>query len=216
MTLPDSLTNARPTRTIDGSRSSPPVPADRQLFTVANRVADFMEALGVDRSDPHLEGTEWRVARAYRELLQGLDVDAEPELRTFPNNEGYDKLVTLHDVPIYSLCAHHFLPFFGTAHLAYLPSDRVVGLSKLARVVEYCARRPQTQERLTQQIANFLHDRLEPRGVMVVVEARHLCLEMRGVQKAGVTTRTSASLGTAIANEWLALRSGLSDPGRRI
>lgn len=162
---------------------------------VAERFQAVMEALGLDLEDPNLSATPLRVARAYRELFSGLDPADEPELRTFPNVKGYSQVVAVTDISFHSLCAHHFLPFFGTAHVAYVPKDRVVGLSKLARVVDYFARRPQTQETLTEQIVDLLDRRLHPAGAMVVIEARHFCMEMRGVGKAGVSTRTSAIRG---------------------
>lgn len=176
---------------------------DPATLRVAHALRGLFDALGLSRTDPHLADTDLRVAKAYRELLAGLDPGAEPLLKTFPNEEGYTGMVTLTEIPLYSLCAHHFLPFFGTAHLAYLPGERLVGLSKLARAVEFFARRPQVQERLTQQLAGFLEDRLEARGVMVVVEARHLCMEMRGVHRQGVVTTTTAE------------RGGFTDPGLR-
>jgi GTP cyclohydrolase I len=168
---------------------------------VAARFRAFMEALGLDPADPNLAGTDLRVARAYRELFAGLRA-AEPVLRTFPNPERYARLVALLDIPFYSLCAHHFLPFHGTVHVGYVPGARIVGLSKLARVVEHFARRPQVQERLTEQIAGFLEERLQPAGTMVVVRARHLCMEMRGVGASGASTTTSAIRG-AFADEAL-------------
>lgn len=161
---------------------------------VARAFRAFMEALELDPADPHLHGTEWRVARAYEEMFRGLTAGAEPELRTFANEEGYSTPVSMTGIPFHSLCAHHFLPFFGEAHIAYVPSNRLVGLSKLARAVEYIARRPQVQERLTEQIADLLDERLAPAGVMVVLDARHLCMEMRGVRSPG-TTRTFAARG---------------------
>jgi len=168
---------------------------DPSLGEVASRFRAFMDALGLDRDDPNLAGTEWRVARAFRELFAGTYADEEPNLRSFPNREGYAEMVAVTDIPFHSICAHHFLPFSGTAHLAYVPRERLVGLSKLARVVDFYARRPQLQERMTEQIAALLDDRLRPRGAMVVVQARHFCMEMRGVAKAGVTTTTSAVRG---------------------
>jgi len=177
-----------------------PTAAPADLVPAATRAAAarfraFMESLGLDLADPNLEDTDLRVARAYAELFAGLRPGAEPVLRTFPNAERYARMVSLLDIPFYSLCAHHFLPFFGTAHVAYVPGERIVGLSKLARVVEYFARRPQVQERLTEQVAGFLEDRLHPAGTMVVVRARHLCMEMRGVGKPGASTTTSAVRG---------------------
>ncbi|HXF95220.1 MAG TPA: GTP cyclohydrolase I FolE [Gemmatimonadales bacterium] len=182
--------------------SGEPSTADPEIGRVARKFGEVLDALGLDRSDPHLRGSEFRVARAYRELLAGLRAGAEPELRTFPNTEGYRRMVAVTGVPFYSLCAHHFLPFFGVAHLAYLPEARIVGLSKLARVVEFYARRPQVQERLTQQIIGLLDDRLAPAGAMVVLQARHLCLEMRGVGKPGLVTTTSAVRGAFEDDRW--------------
>jgi len=168
---------------------------DGRTRVVAARFRGVMEALGLDLDDPNLAETPARVARAYRFLFSGLDAGAEPELRTFPNAEGYGGIVAVTGIRFHSLCAHHFLPFFGTAHVAYLPKERLVGLSKLARVVELFARRPQVQERLTEEIASFLDSRLQPAGVMIVVQARHFCMEMRGVRKAGARTTTSSVRG---------------------
>jgi len=170
-------------------------PRDAKTRRAAEAFGEFLRALGVDRSDPHLEGTALRVARMYGELFAGRAEGAEPELRTFPNAEGYSEMVALTDIPFHSTCAHHFLPFFGTAHVAYLPGARVVGLSKLARVVDFYARRPQVQERMTEQVADLVQRRLAPAGVMVVVQARHLCMEARGVAKAGAMTTTTAVRG---------------------
>lgn len=161
---------------------------------VARAFRDFLDALELDPTDPHLVGTEWRVARACEEMLRGQSPDAEPVLRTFPNEERYSSPLSMTGIPFYSLCAHHFLPFFGEAHIVYAPGNRLVGLSKLARAVDFLARRPQVQERLTEQLADMLDNRLEPAGLMVVLEARHLCMEMRGVRSSGMT-RTSAARG---------------------
>jgi GTP cyclohydrolase I len=169
-------------------------PIDEKTRRAARAVREMLEALELDLKDPNLAGTDMRVARMYRELFAGLERD-EPRLRTFPNREGYSEMVTVLDIPFYSLCAHHLLPFFGAAHVGYIPADRIVGLSKLARVVDHYARRPQLQERMTEQIIALLRERLNPRGVMVVVQARHLCMEMRGVSKPGVLTTTSAISG---------------------
>jgi GTP cyclohydrolase IA len=168
---------------------------DMRTVRVARAFRGVLDALGLDLADPNLADTPIRVARAYRELLAGLDERAEPELRMFPNDQGYSQMVAVSGIPFQSICAHHFLPFFGTASVAYLPGDRVVGLSKLARVVDFYARRPQLQERMTEQIVELLDTRLRPRGAMVVLEGRHLCLEMRGVRKPGARTRTSAIRG---------------------
>src|ERR1043165_346586 len=142
-------------------------------------IADFLDALGVDLTDESLQDTPRRVAAAFSELLTPLPF----EPTTFPNDEGYDELVVARSIPFHSLCEHHLLPFTGVAHVAYLPGERIVGLSKLARVVELYARRLQVQERMTTQIADWLEVELEPQGVGVVVEAEHLCMTVRGVRK---------------------------------
>ncbi len=177
------------------SEADPGDAPDPRTRLVAARFRGVMEALGLDLADPDLADTPARVARAYRTLFSGLEAGAEPELRTFPNTEGYSRMVAVTGIRFHSLCAHHFLPFFGTAHVAYLPKERLVGLSKLARAVEHFARRPQVQERLTEQVASFLDSRLQPAGVMIVVQARHFCMEMRGVRKASARTTTTAVRG---------------------
>src|SRR5881394_4056902 len=154
-------------------------------------VADLLEALGVDLTDESLQDTPRRVAAAYAELLTPLPF----EPTTFPNYEGYDELVVARSIPFHSLCEHHVLPFHGRAHVAYLPGERIVGLSKLGRVVEVHARRLQLQERLTTQVADWLELELRPRGVGVLIEAEHLCMSLRGVQKPGSSTVTSALRG---------------------
>jgi len=154
-------------------------------------VGDLLVALGRDLDAPGLRETPRRVAAAFAELLSHEPV----ALTTFPNDGGYDELVVVREIPFHSLCMHHLLPFHGVAHVAYLPGERIVGLSKLARVVEVYARELQVQERLTMQVAECLQSQLEPKGVGVVVEAEHLCMSLRGVQKAGTRTTTSALLG---------------------
>jgi GTP cyclohydrolase I len=171
------------------------VAVDGRLRRLARKIRAVMEELDLDLSDPHLAGTDMRVARAYRELFAGLAAGAEPTLRTFPNTERYGAPVSVVGIPFYSLCAHHLLPFFGSAHVTYQPGQEIVGLSKLARVVEFYARRPQVQERMTEQIADYLDRRLSPGGVMVVLQARHFCIEMRGMNRAGLVTTTSAVRG---------------------
>jgi GTP cyclohydrolase I len=164
-------------------------PVDREAVQRAAR--DLLAALGADLETEGLRETPSRMAAAYSELLT-----PEPfNLTTFPNDEGYDELVLVRDIPFQSLCMHHVLPFYGVAHIAYLPDERILGLSKLARVVELFARDLQLQERLTTQIAACLHERLEPKGVGVVLEAEHLCMSLRGVQKPGARTVTSALHG---------------------
>lgn len=159
-------------------------------------VRDLLLALGEDPTSEHLRRTPARVARAFEELLTPHPVDPT----TFPNEEGYDELVVVRDIPFHSLCEHHLLPFVGRAHVAYLPKDRIVGLSKLARVVEHHSRSLQVQERMTQQIANWLEDQLAPRGAGVVLEAEHMCMRLRGVKSPGTMTVTSALRG-ALRND---------------
>jgi GTP cyclohydrolase I len=164
-------------------------PLDRAAVQRAAR--DLLAALGADLETEGLRETPRRMADAYVELLT-----PEPfNLTTFPNDEGYDELVVVRDIPFQSLCMHHVLPFYGVAHVAYLPAERILGLSKLARVVELFARDLQLQERLTTQIAACLHAQLQPKGVGVVLEAEHLCMSLRGVHKPGAKTVTSALHG---------------------
>jgi GTP cyclohydrolase IA len=152
---------------------------------------DLLEALGADPDEEGLRDTPRRVAAAYAELLTPEPFD----MTTFPNDEGYDELVVVRDIPFHSLCMHHLLPFHGTATVAYIPGERIIGLSKLARVVEMFARDLQVQERLTKQVAGWIEDRLRPKGVGVVLEAEHMCMSLRGVQKPGARTLTSALHG---------------------
>jgi GTP cyclohydrolase I len=169
--------------------------SDTRIPEIANHFRAILQALNLDVTDPNLVGTPERVARMYLEVFRGLDEGTRPVLTTFPNREHYSQIVSVRDIPFYSMCAHHFLPFFGHAHVAYLPGDRIVGLSKLARVVEFFARRPQVQERMTEQVIDCLMEELHPEGAMVVMQGRHLCMEMRGVQKPGAVTTTSAIRG---------------------
>ena len=151
---------------------------------------EFLLALGADLSREGLRETPRRMAESFAELLSPT-----PFTPTTFVNEGYDELVVARDIPFHSLCEHHLLPFHGVAHVAYLPGDRIIGLSKLGRVVEYHARRLQVQERLTTEVADWLRDHLAPKGVGVVIEAEHLCMSLRGVQKSGARTVTSALHG---------------------
>src|SRR5215208_3090127 len=161
------------------------------LLAAERAAHDLLVALGADLSGESLADTPARVARMYAELLTPSAFDPT----TFPNDGGYDELVVARDIPFYSLCEHHLLPFIGVAHVAYLPGDRIIGLSKLARVVDLFARNLQVQERLTTQVAGWLDDHLAPKGVGVVIEAEHLCMSLRGVQKTGARTVTSALHG---------------------
>lgn len=152
---------------------------------------DLLLALGADLQDEGLRDTPRRMAGSLAELLTPVAFEAT----TFPNDRGYDELVLLRDVPFHSLCMHHLLPFHGVAHIGYLPGERIIGLSKLARVVERFSRDLQVQERLTVQVADWLEDELRPRGVGVVLEAEHTCMTLRGVRKPGSRTVTSAVRG---------------------
>jgi GTP cyclohydrolase I len=175
------------------SRADLRVVPDRPIDMVAaeRAAADLLRAFGLDLTDETLAGTPQRMVRGYAELL----TPREFTLTTFPNDEHYDELVLARSIPFTSVCEHHMLPFTGTATVGYLPGDRILGLSKLARVVELFARRPQVQERLTTQVARWLDTHLRPKGVGVVVEAEHTCMTLRGVTAHGSTTITSALLG---------------------
>jgi GTP cyclohydrolase I len=161
------------------------------LVRATRAVAELLDALGVDRKNEGVVGTPARVAQAYAEMLT-----PEPfEATTFPNEEGYDELVVVRDIAFSSLCEHHLLPFVGVAHVAYLPGRRLLGLSKLARVVTHYSRRLQVQERLTTQVADWLVAALQPKGAGVVIEADHMCMSLRGVKATGARTLTSALHG---------------------
>ena len=169
---------------------------DPRVATIAAHVKEILRILGLCPSrDPNLVDTDVRVAKMYLDIFSGLDAGTQPKLTTFPNDEHYTSMVMEKEIPFYSMCAHHFVPFYGHGHIAYIPNERIVGLSKLPRLLEFYARRPQLQERLTEQVASVLDEELRPQGVMVVIEARHLCVEMRGVKKPGAVTVTSAIRG---------------------
>ena len=179
---------------------------------IEKAVASIIEAIGEDPKREGLVGTPRRIAEMYAEVFGGIYEDPGEELRV-GFEEGHQEMVILKDIPFYSMCEHHFLPFHGLAHIGYIPSGRVVGASKIGRVVEILARRPQLQERLTSQIANTIVSVLEPKGVGVVIEAEHLCMTMRGVKKPGSNIVTSAMRGLFQKNpltrsEFLFLVSG--------
>jgi GTP cyclohydrolase I len=155
----------------------------------------LLEGIGEDLDRPGMRDTPGRVARMYQEITTGLREDASDVLQAV-FEEGHDEMVMVRDIPMFSLCEHHLLPFIGKAHVAYVPSQgRITGLSKLARLVDGFAKRPQVQERLTSQVADALVERLHPQGALVVIEAEHLCMSMRGVRKPGAITVTSAVRG---------------------
>jgi GTP cyclohydrolase I len=179
----------------------PQLPPSFDLDAARAAITELIRALGLDPStEPELAQTPDRVARLYGEIFSGLDPRGEPELVTFPKPASAgEELVLVRDLPFHSLCIHHFVPFFGRAHVAYLPGERLIGISGAPRVIERYARRPQLQERLGAQVADHLERVLAPRGLAVILEARHLCMEMRGIRTTGwVETRT--------------LRGALADP----
>jgi GTP cyclohydrolase I len=173
------------------------LPGSVDLDAATRAAADLLRALGIEPAGPSLAGTPRRMAKAYAELL----TPREFALTTFPNDEGYDELVVARDIAFTSLCEHHLLPFSGTATVGYLPGGRILGLSKLARVVELFARRPQVQERMTRQVASWLDEQLQPRGVGVVLTAEHSCMTIRGIQARGSATVTSALTGRLRSDE---------------
>lgn len=179
---------------------------------IRQAVAMIIEAVGEDVEREGLIGTPDRIAEMYAELFSGIGVDPREELQV-GFEEGHKEMVILKDIPFYSLCEHHLLPFHGVAHLGYIPNGRVVGASKLARVVDILAKRPQLQERLTSQIADTIVEGLRPEGVAVVIEAEHLCMTMRGIRKPGSRVVTSATRGLFRRNavtraEFLSLLGG--------
>ena len=192
------------------SRDFPPIDTPMDLDRIAKAVREILEAIGEDADRDGLRDTPQRVARMYAEVCSGLHEQADTHLAvTF--DASHDEMVMVRDIAVQSLCEHHLIPFIGSAHVAYIPGEdgRITGLSKLARLVDAFARRPQVQERLTAQVADEIDRTLAPRGVMVVVEAEHLCMTMRGVRKPGATTVTSAVRGlfrTSVATREEAMR----------
>jgi GTP cyclohydrolase IA len=191
-------------------REFPPIETPMDLERIAKAVREILEAIGEDPERDGLRDTPERVARMYAEICSGLHEDADTHLAvTF--EAGHDEMVMVRDIPLQSVCEHHIIPFIGRAHVAYIPGrdGRITGLSKLARLVDAYAKRPQVQERLTAQVADEIDRTLDPRGVMVVMEAEHLCMTMRGVRKPGSTTVTSAVRGlfrTSVATREEAMR----------
>lgn len=180
------------------------------LARIEKAVREILVAIGEDPDRDGLVATPGRVARMYAEICAGLHEDPDRHLTT-TFEADHDEMIMVRDIPLHSLCEHHLAPFIGTAHVAYIPNDdgRVIGLSKFARLIDGYAARPQVQERLTSQVADALDVCLDPKGVMVVVEAEHLCMSMRGVKKAGSTTVTSAVRGlfrTSVATRQEAMR----------
>jgi len=177
-------------------RDREPLDTPVDLDRIEKAVREILEAIGEDVDRDGLQDTPVRVARMYAEIASGLHEDPRSHL-TVTFEAGHDEMVMVRDIPLHSICEHHLVPFVGKAHVAYIPGmeGRITGLSKIARLVDGFSRRPQVQEKLTAQIADAMEETLKPRGVMVVVEAEHLCMSMRGVQKSGSTTVTSAVRG---------------------
>ncbi len=168
---------------------------------IEKAVRQILIAIGEDPKKPDLKDTPRRVAQMYEEIFSGINQDPEKELEVILDQK-HDEIVLLKNISLYSVCEHHLIPFFGKANIAYIPKEgRVMGLSKLARVVDILAKRPQVQERLTTQIAEMVMNKLKPKGCMVVIEAEHLCMSMRGIRKPGTTTVTSAVRGIFQKNE---------------
>ena len=168
---------------------------------IERAIREILEAIGEDPKKKDLLGTPSRVAEMYEEIFSGIHQNPEKELEVILD-QRHDEIILLKGIPLYSVCEHHLLPFLGKAHVAYIPKEgRVTGLSKLARVVDILAKRPQVQERLTTQIAEIIMSKLKPKGCMVVIEAEHMCMSMRGIKKPGVLTVTSAVRGIFQKNE---------------
>jgi GTP cyclohydrolase I len=185
LSLDGAATTARPAEHIAGDG------LQIDLQAAERAAADFLQALGIDLDAEELSETPGRMTRAYAELFTARP----PQFTTFPNNEGYDELVLARAIPFRTVCEHHLLPFSGVAHVAYLPGERLLGLSKLARLVEFFAARPQTQERLTRQLADYLAGQLNARWAGAVLEAEHTCMTLRGVRAQGSKTVTTALAG---------------------
>jgi GTP cyclohydrolase IA len=183
------------------SRDFPPIDTPMDLDRIAKAVREILEAMGEDPDRDGLHDTPQRVARMYAEICSGLHEEADTHLAT-TFEAGHDEMVMVRDIPTTSICEHHLVPFIGRSHVAYIPGDdgKITGLSKLARLVDAYARRPQVQEKLTVEIADEIDRTLQPKGVMVVIEAEHLCMTMRGVRKPGSTTVTSAVRGLFRSN----------------
>ena len=196
--LPASSTRNRTAAATPAPSAKSQLPANQSVIEAAVRT--ILEAVGEDPDRDGLLQTPARVARMYREMFEGLTLDPSRHLETtFP--EDYDEIVLVRDIPFTSMCEHHLLPFTGVAHVAYLPNGKVVGLSKLARVVEEVSRRPQVQERMTQTIADMLESKLATKGAAVVIESEHSCMALRGVRKSGTMTVTSSLRGVFRENQ---------------
>ena len=175
---------------------------DEKIVQISHHFGQIIDILGLDRSDDSLSGTPHRVAKMYvKEIFSGLNPANKPDIKLFDNKYKYNEMLIEKDITFYSNCEHHFVPIIGKAHIAYIPNGKVVGLSKIPRVVDVFARRLQIQEQLTEQICDALNEHLKPKGVAVMIDARHMCMEMRGVEKICSTTVTSALRGLFKSNK---------------
>jgi len=164
----------------------------------------ILEEIGENPQRSGLIDTPHRIEKLYKEVFSSLN-EQEPDVTVFPNEEGYKDMVIVRDIPFYSMCEHHLLPFIGYAQVGYLPAENYIGLSKIGRVVDFYAKKPQIQERMTMEIADYLYDKIQPKGLMVILEAEHQCMTIRGVKKAGSKTITSAIRGKFDKNEFISL-----------
>jgi GTP cyclohydrolase I len=195
MTLLDYSTMLNESETELTQLNLPPSPERHAQINIQASVHNILENIGEQPQREGLLKTPERVARMFNELTEGYHVDPEKMINGALFDVDYDEMVIVKDIDFYSLCEHHLLPFYGQAHVAYIPNGKVIGLSKIPRIVEMFARRLQIQEQMTSQIANFLHSTLQPQGVAVVVEGMHMCSMMRGVKKANASMKTSKMLG---------------------
>lgn len=164
---------------------------EKRKKEVEEKIKEIINIIGIDINNPHIKETPRRISEMlFNEIFSSVTQEKRINIKVFPNEEKYDQIIAT-KVKFYSMCAHHFLPFFGVAYVGYVPGEYYVGLSKLARIVYYFARKPQTQEKLTEEVSNYINEVLKPRGVMVVVKARHLCMEMRGVKNSSETVTSS-------------------------
>lgn len=155
---------------------------------------EILKEIGIDEKTEVFANTPRRIAKEYREIFSGMDDKSEPNITLF-ENPGYNDILSIKDIPFYSMCEHHLLPFFGKASIAYIPGDKIVGLSKIPRIVKFFSAKPQVQERLTKEIADFIDNGIKAKGVLVIIKARHMCMEMRGVKSGNSETRSSAIRG---------------------
>ena len=155
---------------------------------------EILKEIGIEEDTEVFKNTPKRIARSYKEIFAGMDDGNEPKITLF-KNPGYNDILSVKDIPFYSMCEHHLLPFFGTVSIAYIPGDEILGLSKFPRITKFFAAKPQVQERLTKEIADFINEKVKAKGVLVVIKARHMCMEMRGVKSGNAQTRSSAIRG---------------------